>query len=49
MGYNPLVRALLVGAGGMGKAWGRNLLENGDTSLVGWVDLRPGAAEAAAE
>jgi predicted dehydrogenase len=33
----------------MGKAWGRNLLENGDTSLVGWVDLRPGAAEAAAE
>ncbi len=43
------MRGLLVGAGGMGKAWGRNLLENDETILAGWVDLRPGAAQEAAE
>ncbi|MBC8143289.1 MAG: Gfo/Idh/MocA family oxidoreductase [Armatimonadetes bacterium] len=43
-------RALLVGAGGMGKTWGRNLRDNADAAtLAGWVDLRPGAAGEAAE
>lgn len=42
-------RALIVGAGGMGRNWGRNLQENPDVRVAGWVDLRPGAAAAAAE
>ena len=42
------VRALLVGAGGMGKAWGRNLRDNGDTTIAGWIDIRPEAAAVAA-
>ncbi len=43
-------RALLVGAGGMGRGWGRNLKEHGDqVDLVGWVDIRDGAAAEAAE
>jgi predicted dehydrogenase len=34
----------------MGRAWGRNLRENEQVEVVGWVDLRPGAAaDAAAE
>ncbi|MDX1935107.1 MAG: Gfo/Idh/MocA family oxidoreductase [Capsulimonadales bacterium] len=42
-------KALLVGAGGMGRGWGRNLKNNGDVAeIVGWVDIRPDAAEAAA-
>ncbi len=44
------LRALLVGAGGMGRAWGRNLRDAPDVEVVGWVDLRPqAAARAAAE
>lgn len=31
----------------MGKAWGRNLRACTDTEVVGWVDVRPEAAEAA--
>ena len=42
-------KALLVGAGGMGKAWGNNLDEHPDVELTGWVDLRPGAAAEAAD
>ncbi|MCC6729017.1 MAG: Gfo/Idh/MocA family oxidoreductase [Chthonomonadales bacterium] len=43
-------RALIVGAGGMGRAWGRNLKEHPDVLVVGWVDLRSEvAARAAAE
>ncbi len=43
-------RALLVGAGGMGKGWGKNLKQHGDlATLAGWVDLRDGAAAAAAD
>jgi len=43
-------RAVIVGAGGMGRAWGRNLTEYDRTKIVGWVDIRPDAArEAAAE
>ena len=31
--------AVLVGAGRMGRAWARAIVNNPDTSLVGWVDL----------
>lgn len=44
-----LFKALLVGAGGMGRAWGKNLKEHPDVEVGGWVDIRPGAAEEAAE
>lgn len=37
-------RALIVGAGGMGRAWGKNLNDHPDVEIAGWVDLRPGAA-----
>jgi predicted dehydrogenase len=40
-------RALLVGAGGMGRGWGKNLQNHPDVELAGWVDIRPGAASAA--
>lgn len=44
------MRALIVGAGGMGKAWGRNLRDCQDVEVAGWVDIAPGrAAEAADE
>lgn len=42
-------RALIVGAGGMGRAWGKNLNDHPDVDVVGWVDLRPGVAAEAAE
>jgi predicted dehydrogenase len=43
-------KALLVGAGGMGRAWGKNLRDCADVELGGWIDIRPdAAAEAAAE
>jgi predicted dehydrogenase len=42
-------RAVLVGAGGMGRTWARNLLDCEQVELVGWVDIRPEAvAEASA-
>lgn len=37
-------KAVLVGAGGMGRAWGKNLKECDQVELAGWVDIRPGAA-----
>ncbi len=42
-------RALIVGAGGMGRAWGRNLKECEQTEVVGWVDIRPEVAQEAAD
>jgi predicted dehydrogenase len=33
------LRALLVGAGGMGKAWGRAIAGHPDVTLAGWVDV----------
>ncbi len=33
------LRAVLVGAGGMGSAWARVIGNNPDVSLVGWVDI----------
>src|SRR5690349_1339099 len=42
-------KALLVGAGGMGRSWGRNLKDCEETEVVGWVDIRPEAAALAAD
>jgi predicted dehydrogenase len=42
------LRAVLVGAGGMGQSWARNLLACDDVALIGWVDLRKEAATEAA-
>ncbi len=42
------LKALLVGAGGMGQNWGRTLKEHPDVVIGGWVDVKPGAAAAAA-
>lgn len=41
-------RALLVGAGGMGRAWAKNLAACDQVTTAGWVDIRPGAAAQAA-
>jgi predicted dehydrogenase len=41
-------RALLVGAGGMGQQWAKNLAAHPDVAIAGWVDLRPDAAAQAA-
>ncbi len=41
-------RALIVGAGGMGRAWARNLKEYDRTEIVGWIDIRSGVARQAA-
>ena len=43
------LRALLVGAGGMGQNWGRNLKVHPDVEIAGWVDVKPGAAASAAD
>ena len=42
-------KALLVGAGGMGRAWGKNLTDHPEVEVAGWVDIRPGAAAEAAD
>ncbi len=42
-------RALLVGAGQMGRAWGENLRDCTETELVAWVDVLPTQATRAAE
>ena len=43
-------KALLVGAGGMGKGWAKNLSGAADlVEQVGWVDIRDDAAAKAAE
>jgi predicted dehydrogenase len=41
------VRLVLVGAGGMGRAWLRTILANPETELVGVVDLDTALAESA--
>ena len=43
------LKALLVGAGGMGRTWGKNLRDCSDVEMGGWVDIRPGVAAEAAE
>lgn len=42
------LRALLVGAGGMGRNWAKNLVACEDVTLAGWVDIVPDAAARAA-
>ncbi len=42
-------KALLVGAGGMGKTWAKNLTDHPEAAIAGWVDLRPDAAAEAAD
>jgi predicted dehydrogenase len=42
------LRGLLVGAGGMGRAWAKNLSEYDQVQTAGWVDIRPDAAAQAA-
>jgi predicted dehydrogenase len=43
------LKAVVVGAGGMGHAWVDNLKKCEDIQTVGWVDIRPGAAAAGLE
>jgi len=42
------LKALPVGAGGMGRAWGQNLYDCDEVEIVGWVDVRSDIAAAAA-
>lgn len=42
-------KALIVGAGEMGRAWGKNLAACDEVAVVGWVDIRAEAAEHAAD
>lgn len=43
-------KAVLVGAGGMGKGWAKNLKSHADqVEFVGWVDIREDAAAKAAD
>ncbi|MBI1334270.1 MAG: gfo/Idh/MocA family oxidoreductase [Armatimonadetes bacterium] len=39
------MKAILVGAGGMGRAWARNLVSNPETEIAAWVDVVPGQVE----
>ena len=43
------VRALLVGAGQMGRAWAKNLTACDEVAFAGWVDIQPNAAAKAAQ
>jgi predicted dehydrogenase len=42
-------KALIVGAGGMGRAWGKNLRACDEVEIGGWVDIQPGLAAQAAD
>ncbi len=43
-------KAVIVGAGGMGRSWGRNLAAIPEqVEIAGWVDIRPDAAASAAD
>ena len=39
------MNAILVGAGGMGRAWAKNLLANPETEIVAWVDTLSGQVD----
>jgi len=43
------LKALLVGAGGMGKAWAKTLRDCDEVETAGWIDIRAGAAGEAIE
>lgn len=42
-------KAILVGAGGMGKTWAKALHANPRTVIGSWIDIEPGRAAAAAK
>ncbi len=42
-------KALIVGAGAMGRAWGKNLRDCDEVEVGGWVDIRPTVAAQAAD
>lgn len=39
------MNVILVGAGGMGRAWAKNLDGNSETNVVAWVDVQEGQVE----
>jgi predicted dehydrogenase len=43
------LKALLVGAGGMGQTWAKTLRDYDEIETVGWMDIRAGAAGEAIE
>ena len=43
------MKAILVGAGGMGRAWAKNLTDHPDTEIAAWVDVVPGQVQRACE
>lgn len=43
------MKAILVGAGGMGRAWAKNLMSHPDTEIAAWVDVVPGQVQRACE
>ena len=45
----PGLRALIVGAGGMGRTWGKNLKSCDEVEIAGWIDIRADAAAQAVE
>ncbi|MEI7575580.1 MAG: Gfo/Idh/MocA family oxidoreductase [Armatimonadota bacterium] len=42
-------RAILVGAGGMGRAWAKNLLDHPEIEIAAWVDVMQGQAARSAQ
>ena len=44
-----ILRALLVGCGGMGNVWARALADRNDIEIVGLVDINEGAAVSLAD
>jgi predicted dehydrogenase len=42
-------RAILVGAGGMGRTWAKNLMNHDGVEIAAWVDVFPGQAARSAE
>ncbi len=45
----PTLRAIVVGAGGLGRVWIETIQDFEETEVVGIVDVRPEAAESAAQ
>lgn len=43
------LRAVIVGAGGMGRAWGKNVHGCPGVEIAGWVDINPDSARRAAD
>jgi predicted dehydrogenase len=49
IGHDGPLRGVVAGAGALGPYWARELVASPDTELVGWADLDPARARAAAE